>query len=144
MRDRNDSFPYDPGYLAAVLLGERAWEELPAEFGVVTAHNPLGQRVSDEANAGAQEVLNQSVSEMGLEHFRVVGASPDLVHREDGLGIVVVDPGVVWGLARMFHQQAFFWVTDGWVFVCDDASGSGWRAGSLRERYRGSSVPKSG
>ena len=135
MRDREEPFPYDPGYRIAVLLGERPFGDLPAWFGVVTAHNPWGRVVSDEENVRADERLIRRVEEMGVEHFRVAGASPDRVHCEEGFGVVGLDLDRVCELSREFHQQAFFWVTGGWVFVCDDASGGGWRAGRLEERY---------
>lgn len=133
---RPDRFPHPGEYLATVLLGARALEELPRSFAVVTAWNPHGRTVSETENVARGEALGRRVRALGWEHFDVTGASPDLGHREPGLGLVPPALADAAALSAAFDQRAFFWVEDGRLWVCDDASGSGWAAGALAERYR--------
>lgn len=129
-------FPHPRAYLAAVLMGSRAWDGLPPAFAVVTAWNPGGRMLPEEENIARGEALARRVRGLGWEHFDVTGASPDLAHREPGLGVVSPSLADAAALSAEFGQRAFFWVEGGRIWVCDDASGSGWPAGTLGERYR--------
>lgn len=128
-------FPHPPEYLAAVLRGSRPLDGLPPTFAVVTAWNPGGNVVSDADNMARGKALELRVRALGWEHFDVTGASPDLAHRECGLGVVSPTLADAAALSAEFGQRAFFWVEDERVWVCDDASGSGWVAGALADRY---------
>ena len=129
-------FPYPGEYLSAVLLGSRPLDALPPTFAVVTAWNPGGRIVPDAENIARGEALERRVRALGWEHFGVTGASPDLAHRECGLGVVSPTLEDAAALSAEFGQRAFFWVEGGRVWVCDDATGLGWVAGALADRYR--------
>ena len=128
-------FPHPGEYLSAVLLGSRPLDALPPTFAVVTAWNPGGRIVPAAANLARGEALELRVRALGWEHFDVTGASPDLAHREPGLGVVAPTLADAAALSAEFGQRAFFWVDVGRMWVCDDASGSGWDAGALSDRY---------
>lgn len=133
---RTTSFPHPLEYLDAVLLGSRPLDRLPPTFAVVTAWNPGGRIVPEAENLARGEALERRVRALGWEHFDVTGASPDEAHCELGLGLVAPSVTDVAALSAEFGQRAFYWVEGGRVWVCDDASGSGWDAGALSDRYR--------
>ena len=136
MAPRPAPCPHPREYLAAVMLGSRPLDRLPATFAVVTAWNPGGRIVPEEENIARGRALIRRVQGLGWEHFDVTGASPDLAHREPGLGLVPPTLADAAAVSAEFGQRAFFWMEGGRLWVCDDASGYGWPAGTLAERYQ--------
>lgn len=88
----------------------------PARFFVITAHNPNGETVGDEANVFADATFRQEIARLGFESFAVTGGSPDFSHAEPGYGIVCTRESAL-SLAKQFHQDAVFEVRNGQVFL---------------------------
>jgi hypothetical protein len=129
--------PFNPAYFDTVFLVPQPPREWPRTFAIVTAHNPDGVRSTDKANDEYGHALRRYLEERGIESFAVVGASPDLAHHEAGRGFVVASLEEAAAISARFRQEAFFWVEDGVVFICNDASGTGWEMARWNERLAG-------
>ena len=90
--------------------------DLPPEFCIVTAWNPGGEIVSEEANAEADAHLKAEVERQQFDHFSVTGGSADFSHAEPGYGIVCTRAEALL-LARRFRQLAFYQVIAGRVYL---------------------------
>lgn len=131
-----DQPPFPREFLDTVFLAPDPPPSWPRTFAVVTACNPGARIAADEANRAACAALDAHLDAAGVDSFVVVGASPDLAHRETGRGFATRDLAAAAALARRFGQVAFFWVEDGLVLVCTDASGRGWPVARWSERLR--------
>lgn len=125
---------FDPAYFDTVFLVPRPPARWPHTFAIVTAHNPDGEISADTANDEYGRALAEHLRARGIESFGVVGASPDLSHHEAGRGFAVEDLAQAASISSRFRQVAFFWVEDGVVFLCTDASGEGWEMARWEER----------
>jgi len=125
---------FNPAYFETVFLVPRPPVSWPRIFAIVTAHNPDGRLSTEAANNEYGRELAQYLQSEGIESFAVVGASADLRHHEAGRGFAVTDLARAAAISARFRQQAFFWVEDGVVFLCTDASGKGWEVGRWKER----------
>jgi hypothetical protein len=128
--------PFPAAWFETVFLVAEPPREWPETFAVVTAHNPAGLPAEHDVNAERERELAQRLGAAGIAFFEVVGASPDLLHREAGFGFAAEDPGEAAEIATEFGQQGFFWIEGGDVYICVDASGRGWRVGAWLERLR--------
>ncbi len=107
----------NPDHLKAHFTAELPASGPPPRFGIVTAYNANSRPAPDEANRKADQALAHRLVLDGFKHFRVAGGSRDGSHREPGYGIVADSPEEIRPLSRSFHQEAFFWIEDGTVFV---------------------------
>jgi hypothetical protein len=128
--------PFDPVYFETVFVVPRPPASWPPVFAIVTAHNPEGLLAPESANNQYDRALGEYLRSQGIESFAVVGASPDLRHHEAGRGFAFADLESVASISAKFRQDAFFVVADGIVFLCNDASGRGWRVARWDERVR--------
>lgn len=131
--------PFNPAYFDTVFLVPQPPREWPRRFAIVTAHNPDGALSTDKANDEYGRALRRYLGERGIESFAVVGASPDLTHHEAGRGFVAAGLEEAAAISSRFRQVAFFWVEDGVVFICIDASGTGWEVARWSDRLAGKS-----
>ncbi|MFM1918858.1 MAG: hypothetical protein RLZZ303_492 [Candidatus Hydrogenedentota bacterium] len=136
-----DPAPFESCHAATVFLGEPPVDGWPETFAIVTAQNPVPQAgkapLSEVEERRRIQDLSQRLSRDGHITFRVMGASPDLSHREIGEGVSSDDLEYIACIAREFEQWGFFWVQQGEVYICRDASGFGWRVGIWSERLLG-------
>jgi hypothetical protein len=100
-------------------LAERG---LSAPFAVITAHNPRGAVLAEDANAARQDALVAALHAGGWNVMTVTGASPDGSHRERSAAVVMPDADAK-RLASQFDQDAYFWF-EGGRFSIRAASGS--------------------
>lgn len=108
----------------------------PLTFAIVTAHNPHGATVPEQANNQYDRALREYLEAEGISSFAVVGASRDLTHHEGGRGIVLENLQTAAHISARFEQKAFYWVDGGVVFLCIDGSGRGWEVGPWSQRLR--------
>jgi hypothetical protein len=85
-------------------------------FAVITACNPRGHAMSEEANRRRTLDLRVSITERGLTWLPADGVSPDRRHREEGVAVVMAEEAAQ-RLARDYEQTAFFWFdgSDMWL-----------------------------
>lgn len=105
----------NPAYQNVRFRSESPQGGVPSRFAVITACNPDGQEVSDEANAIATERLRTELAKEGHLFFSVTGGSPDFSHVEPGFGVFLpsLEEAVQWG--QRFRLEAIFGVEEGKV-----------------------------
>jgi len=78
-------------------------------FAIVTACNPAGKNCSDAYNQCLDKRLQASILALGCPFRSLVGASPDLSHREKSWALLL-DKHEAIQLAEAYQQNAIFWV----------------------------------
>lgn len=107
-------------YLTTVFLSPLPESDWPPNFQILTAHNPR-RLLSEADNNAADTELRTQLQREHVSHFRITGASADLVHQEAGWGLLEIVLERAIALGRQHGQYAIFDVRNGEVFVvsCD-------------------------
>jgi hypothetical protein len=108
----------------------------PAAFAVITAYNPLGQGLDEEADKAATVRLRKAISRLGLKRHRVTGVSADMKHREPGFAVWGCDLPAALQLGREFAQNAIYWVEKGRLDVVSCSTGEREHVGLWSERLQ--------
>jgi hypothetical protein len=95
----------------------------PADFAIITAHDPDGLPTTVELNRAADESLEAELRAAGYRLHRITGGSADGVHIEPGWGVPIGLPGAV-EYGRRYRQLAVFYVRGGVLSLVDCADGS--------------------
>jgi hypothetical protein len=111
-----------PEYLETVFLVQTPVGGWPRSFHNITAHNPI-IILDAETNAKADEDLRKELNLTGSRCFRITGCSPDLTHREEGLGVAGLTDEQALTIGRKHGQNAIFGVADGILSVIGCFSG---------------------
>lgn len=97
---------------------------------VITAHNPGGVTVADEANDKAQAALEAELDRRGIAWWPAAGADPDWSHVEASVAIPGLSEADALALGADFGQEAVFLLTPGSRKVIACATGrrsvTGW------------------
>lgn len=119
----------NPAYQTTIF----AWESaLPSSFVVITAYNPYGKRSSPMSRNLHQDATLKSVLlGRGFQPIRVVGMSPDGVHREPGWAVPLLETDAL-ELGRVFKQEAIYCIRQGELYLTSCAHP---RRGQDREEY---------
>ena len=96
----------------------------PKAFAVITACNPLGQGLDEEADKAATVCLRKAINRLGMKRHRVTGVSADMKHREPGFAVWGCDLPAAIQLGREFAQNAIFWIEEGKLDVVSCATGT--------------------
>jgi len=108
----------------------------PKAFAVITACNPLGQGLDEDADRAATVRLRKAISRLGLKRHRVTGVSADQKHREAGFAVWGCDLPSAVQLGREFAQNAIYWVEDGRLDVVSCSNGERQHVGLWSERLQ--------
>lgn len=103
----------DPLYREACFRSPVPLSELPQNFGIVTACNPFGQVITNEANQERTRRLHERLDSLGCQHFPVTGGDREGQHLEPGFGIAGLNRESIIRLGAEFEQDAVFWISDG-------------------------------
>ena len=96
----------------------------PKAFAVITACNPLGQGIDEEADKAATGCLRKAINRLGMKRHRITGLSADMKHREAGFAVWGCDLPAAIQLGREFAQNAIFWIEEGKLDVVNCATGT--------------------
>lgn len=78
-------------------------------FAIVTAHNPRGKALGEEANHYRDQRLEAELLGAGFHPLPLWGCSPDLKHREKSWAVVMAKARAV-ELGLRLEQNAIYWV----------------------------------
>lgn len=114
----------NPAYRHARFRAGLPYGGLPESFAVITACNPNGETISDEANAERTRQFETQLCKLGLIHFPVTGYDPQSDHAEPGFG-VLCDEATAYGIGNGYLQEAVFQVRRNQVTLisCDQERG---------------------
>lgn len=122
-------------YLKTVFVAKQpAPDRWPETFAIITACNPLGQILDNQANQAANTRLRKTLSRLGVKRHRVTGMSPDMIHREPSFAVWGCDLRVALDFGKQFSQHAIFWVENGKLDVVSCSTGEREHAGLWSER----------
>jgi len=80
-----------------------------ASFAIITAHNPRGKLLSRCQNRLRDRQLLADIEALGVPYRALVGASPDLSHKEKSWA-VFMDASTIMTLAEKYQQNAIYYV----------------------------------
>ena len=93
-------------------------ENLPADFYIITAHNPDGQTMDPSDNDKRDEELSQDLAQLVSSKFRITGMSRDRYHSEPGWGIGCSRDTAI-DMGKKYQQEAIFRISEGQLFLID-------------------------
>ena len=96
----------------------------PEAFAVITACNPFGRGIDEDADKAATVCLRKAINRLGLKRHRGPGVSADMKHREPGCAVWGCDLPAAIQLGREFAQNAIFWIEEGKLDVVSCATGT--------------------
>jgi len=108
----------------------------PKAFAVITACNPLGQGLDEEADKAATVCLRKAINRLGMKRHRITGVSADMKHREAGFAVWGCDLPAAIQLGREFAQNAIFWIEKGKLDVVSCATGKRQNVALWTQRLR--------
>jgi hypothetical protein len=108
----------------------------PDSFAVITACNPLGQGINEEADKSATARLRRSISRLGLNRHPVTGVSAAGIHGEPGFAIWGCDLQAALHLGRDFAQNAIYWIENRRLDVVSCSTGERKHVGPWSERLK--------
>jgi hypothetical protein len=125
----------NPAYIQAYLRSPVPLSELPPSFGIVTACNPFGRLLTEEANQNRTHRLREHLTSLGLDSFPVTGGDEAGVHLEPGFGIPGTDRDAITRIGAKFEQDAVFWVSAGILELVPCGPGAAKTLGRLDTRW---------
>ena len=126
-------------YLKTVFVAKQpAPDNWPDGFAVITACNPLGQRLDEKSNKSAAVRLRKTITRLGLKRHRVTGMSADMKHREPSFAVWGCGLATALDLGRQFNQDAIFWAEEGRLDVVSCATGTRQHVGLWSELLQSS------
>jgi hypothetical protein len=129
------SDPFDLRYQTACFYLSKPVSENWSRFAILTAYNPYGTEVSLEDNVDASQRLKGVLGQRGIECMPIIGAAPSGGHEEPGFGLNCQQNEVI-ELARLFKQIAYYWVSDGRIFLMATSGNEGMELGAWSPRIR--------
>lgn len=84
------------------------------DFAIITANNPNGELLNFQENKKLNDLLQQQITQYDL--VEIIGASTDLTHQEPSFAVEISLKEAV-RIAKIFNQNAIFWVSKGEVFI---------------------------
>ncbi len=110
----------NPAYFDTRFERQEAWEDLPAEFAIITAYATTGEEWSSVENEAADKKLETELREHGRWLRRLTGHSPVSGHTEPGWAVGMPFETAC-DLGLRFQQDAIYYVTGDTLSVsrCD-------------------------
>ena len=108
-------------------------EELPSQFLIVSAYNPLGRRAPIARNLHQDSTLKAMLDSQGYQSWRIIGQSQDAQHQEPSWAFNV---SLAEGkrIAKIFRQDALYQVLDDLLILHDCDSNANQALGDFTSR----------
>lgn len=107
---------------ACFLLTQSFSSTIP--FAIVTAHNPLGQKLTSSQNRLLDRQLQGDIDKLGIPYRAIIGAAEDLSHMEKSWALFL-DKTEAIELALKYHQNALYYVNNGILTLVPCLRGEG-------------------
>ena len=133
MIENKTFFTLKEEYIQTVFYLPSARDILPKNFVIVTAANPMDQKLTTDVNHSRHKQLAQKIKH--LAHFELTGSSPNQSHQEIGFGIECdLQDGINLGI--FFQQRAIFMVEEDILFLIDCQTKEQKKIGRFSDRLR--------
>ena len=121
----------NPEYFKTIFLISKEPESWPDEFAIITAHNPMDLKLSDNENSLRNEKLLKRIhSNVFLE---LSGSSPDHSHQEASFAFISKIQEAV-DIGREFQQKAIYFVKNGNLKLIECTTGNIEELGNFNDR----------
>ena len=121
----------NPEYFNTIFLISKEPESWPDEFAIITAHNPMDLKLSDNENCLRNEKLLKRIhSNVFLE---LSGSSPDHSHQEASFAFTSKIEEAV-HIGKEFQQKAIYYVKVGNLSLVECSTGKIEELGSFNDR----------
>ena len=121
----------NPEYFNTIFLISKEPESWPDEFAIITAHNPMDLKLSDNENSLRNEKLLKRIhSNVFLE---LSGSSPDHSHQEASFAFISKIEEAV-DIGKEFQQKAIYYVKVGNLSLVECSTGKIEELGSFNDR----------
>ena len=121
----------NPEYFNTIFLISKEPESWPDEFAIITAHNPMDLKLSDNENCLRNEKLLKRInSNVFLE---LSGSSPDHSHHEASFAFTSKIEEAV-DIGKEFQQKAIYYVKVGNLSLVECSTGKIEELGSFNDR----------
>ena len=109
----------------------------PSNFAIITAENPMDQKMTEVENA---KRTNRLIERMGQrKHTYMLGCSENYSHQEKSFA-VVIDFDEAVSIGKEFDQRAIFYVEQGKLLLVDCNNGERTQMGNFEDRIRKSKI----
>ena len=121
----------NPEYFNTIFLISKEPESWPDEFAIITAHNPMDLKLSDNENCLRNEKLLKRInSNVFLE---LSGSSPDHSHQEASFAFISKIEEAV-DIGKEFQQKAIYYVKVGNLSLVECSTGKIEELGNFNDR----------
>lgn len=106
-------------------------------FAIITAHNPLGCKLTSSQNRLLDRQLQQIIFNLNRPYRALVGAAPDLSHMEKSWAVFIEKEHAL-DLGRQFNQHAIYYVDKGKLLLigCAESTKQEVNMGEFNSRLR--------
>ena len=121
----------NPEYSKTIFLISKEPESWPDEFAIITAHNPMDLKLSDNENSLRNEKLLKRIhSNVFLE---LSGSSPDHSHQEASFAFISKIEEAI-DIGKEFQQKAIYYVKVGNLSLVECSTGKIEELGIFNDR----------
>ena len=121
----------NPEYSKTIFLISKEPQSWPDEFAIITAHNPMDLKLSDNENSLRNEKLLKRIEQNVF--LKLSGSSPDFTHQETSYAFIAdLDKAIEIG--RVFQQRAIYYIRKGNLQLVDCNADSILELGLFYER----------
>ena len=121
----------NPEYSKTIFLISKEPESWPEKFAIITAHNPMDLKLSDNENSLRNEKLLKRIEQNVF--LKLYGSSPDQSHLETSYAFIShLDKAIEIG--REFQQSAIYFIRKGNLQLVDCNADTIIDLGNFKER----------
>ena len=121
----------NPEYFKTIFLISKEPDGWPDEFAIITAHNPMDLKLSDQENNLRSENLLKALGQKAF--LKLYGSSPDQSHQETSYAFISdLDKAIEIG--REFQQSAIYYIRKGNLQLVDCNTDTILDLGNFNER----------
>ena len=121
----------NPEYFKTIFLISKEPDGWPDEFAIITAHNPMDLKLSDQENNFRNENLLKTLGQNAF--LKLSGSSPDQSHQEASYAFISDLPKAI-RIGKEYQQRAIFYIKDGNLKLIECSTGQTQELGKFIER----------
>lgn len=121
----------NPEYLTTIFLISNEPKRWPDKFAIITAYNPMDQKLSDHENKLRNDNLLKRISRNFF--LEIFGSSPDQCHQEPSFAFISNLKDAI-EVGKEFQQRAIYYVSHGNLQLIECNTGITIELGKFNDR----------